>query len=117
MTRSELRMSRTYFHLLLALSEGPKHGYAMMQEIEERTGGRVKLGPSSLYYSLGRLADAGLIAECEGESEGERDEPHEERRQYYALTPEGRERLASESTALADIVAYARVIGLVGGDG
>jgi DNA-binding PadR family transcriptional regulator len=87
----------------------------MMQEIEARTGGRVKLGPSSLYYSLGRLAEAGLIAEGEGEGEGA--EPHEERRRYYDLTPEGRRRLASESAVLADIVAHARAMGFVGGDG
>lgn len=115
MAPPDLRMSPTYFHLLLALSEGPKHGYAMMQEIEARTGGRVKLGPSSLYYSLGRLAEAGLIAEREGEGEGA--EPHEERRRYYDLTPEGRRRLASESAVLADIVAHARAMGFVGGDG
>ena len=115
MTRPQLRMSPTYFHLLLALSENPKHGYAMMQEIEERTDGRLRLGPSSLYYSLARLADAGLIEDRD--VAGDSAEPHENRRRYYSLTAEGRTRLASESSVLADIVAHARAMGIVGRDG
>ncbi|HZD06278.1 MAG TPA: PadR family transcriptional regulator, partial [Longimicrobiales bacterium] len=82
-------MSPTFFHLLLALSEGPKHGYAMMQEIEERTSDGVRLGPSSLYYSLGRLEEAGLITACEGDAGGGSEDPHEDRRRYYELTREG----------------------------
>lgn len=108
-----LRMNPTYFHLLLALSEAPKHGYAMMQEIEERTAGRVRLGPSSLYHSLGRLADAGLIEGSEGEAD--HDGPHEERRRYWRLTGKGRERLAKESEILADVLAHARSLGFGGG--
>lgn len=117
MGQSRLRMSPTYFHVLLALSEGRKHGYAIMREFEERTRGRVTLGPSSLYYSLGRLLEAGLIAESEGQAgrrDGGSDEPHEERRRYYELTAEGRKRLESESVILADIVAHARAMGIVG---
>ncbi len=108
----DLRMTPAFFHLLLSLSPGPKHGYAMMGEIEERTEGRVSLGPSSLYYSLGRLEDTGLIEETEGPSAP--DQPHEERRRYYRLTREGRRRLKAESEVLADIVAHARAYGLLG---
>lgn len=112
MAPRELRMTPTFFHLLLFLQAGPRHGYAMMQEIEERTEGRVSLGPSSLYYSLGRLEDAGLIAET-GEPEGV-DPPHGERRKYYRLTDDGRERLRAEAEVLADIVDHARAQGVLG---
>ena len=112
MGRPALRMSSTYFHLLLALSEGPKHGYAMMREIDQRTSGRVSLGPSSLYYSLSRLADAGLIAERD--VAGETEDPHEDRRRYYDLTADGRARLASETAVLADVLAHARAMGFMG---
>lgn len=113
MARRELRMSPTYFHLLLAVSEGPRHGYAMMQEIEARTRGRIRLGPSSLYHSLGSLADAGLIEEAEGAAGDEG--PHEERRRYWRITGKGRERLAGESEVLADVLAHARALGFGGG--
>jgi DNA-binding PadR family transcriptional regulator len=106
-----IRITPTLLHLLLSLSEGPKHGYHMMGEIAERTAGRTTLGPSSLYYSLGRLEDLGLIREVE--SPGDADQPHEGRRRYYALTAEGRQRLRLEAQALADIVAHARAHGLL----
>ncbi|MCG6987494.1 MAG: PadR family transcriptional regulator [Gemmatimonadetes bacterium] len=107
----EPRMTPLFFHLLLSLSEGPRHGYALMQEIEERSGGGVVLGPSSLYYALGRLEDSGLIREVDGPAG---DDPHEERRRYYALTARGRQRLADETRVLADIVAHARARGILG---
>lgn len=112
MSPRDIRITPTFLHLLLSLSEGPKHGYHMMQEIDERTGGRTSLGPSSLYYSLGRLEDVGLIREVEGPCDD--DEAHAERRRYYGLTDEGRLRLREESEALADIVAHARAHGLLG---
>lgn len=112
MSPRDIRMTPAFFHLLLSLSDEARHGYAMMQEIEERTDGRVRLGPSSLYYSLGRLEDAGLIREVEGPSSGHA--PHEERRRYYGLTDEGRRRLEEEAEVLAGIVAHARAHGLLG---
>lgn len=112
MSPRDLRMTPAFFHLLLSLSEEPKHGYHMRQEIEERTEGSVRLGPSSLYYSLGRLEDAGLIREVEGPAD--EDEPHGERRRYYALTDEGRRRLRDETEVLAEIVAHARARGVLG---
>ena len=112
MSRRDIRMTPTFFHLLLSLSEGPKHGYHMMQEIEARTDGKVSLGPSSLYYSLGRLEDAALIREVEGPAD--EDEPHGERRRYYDLTEAGRGRLREESEVLAEIVAHARARGVLG---
>jgi DNA-binding PadR family transcriptional regulator len=108
----KIRITPTLLHILLSLSEGPKHGYHMMGEIGERTDGRTTLGPSSLYYSLGRLEDVGLIREVK--SPGEEDQPHEDRRRYYALTAEGRQRLRVETQALAGIVDHARAHGLLG---
>ena len=102
-------MTPTLFHLLLALAEGPKHGYALLGRVEERTGGRIELGPSSLYYSLGRLEDAGLIREVDPAVDG--DGPHEERRRYYGLTARGREFLTEELGVLSGIMDHARAMG------
>jgi len=110
MTRS-LRMTPAFLHMLLCFGEGPKHGYAVMQKIEERTGGGIRLGPSSLYYSLARLEDAGLVEEVE--VTGGRAEPHEERRRYYRLTPAGRKRLREEARVLDSIVTHARANGFL----
>lgn len=107
---AELRMTPAFMHLLLCFSAGPKHGYAAMQEVEERTNGRVRLGPSSLYYALGRLEDAGLIEETSVSGEG----PHEERRRYYRLTAQGRTRLREEARLLEDMVSHARAHGYLG---
>ena len=109
-----MRLTPAFVHVLLTLSAGPRHGYALMQEIEERTAGRIRLGPSSLYYSLSRLQDAGLIEEVDAPVADIRSEPHGERRRYYRLTKHGRKRLAEETAVLADIVAHARAQGLLG---
>jgi DNA-binding PadR family transcriptional regulator len=103
------KMTPALFHVLLALAEGPRHGYALLGAIAERTGGRIELGPSSLYYSLGRLEDAGLITETAPGAEG--DEPHEEQRRYYRLTSRGRRHLSDELGLLHGIVDHARAIG------
>ena len=107
------RMTPALFHVLLSMAEEAKHGYALIGEVSARTAGRVELGPSSLYYSLGRLEDTGLISQCLGPEEG--DEPHEEQRRYYGLTAEGRQRLAEELSVLSDIVTHAREIGFNAG--
>ena len=96
-------MTPTFFYLMLALAEGSRHGHAMAREIEQRSQGAVKLGPGSLYWSLGRLAEVGLIEEADApEDETDR------RRRYYALTSYGREILARETARLEQIVDYAR---------
>jgi DNA-binding PadR family transcriptional regulator len=105
------RMTPLFFHLLLSLSAGPRHGYALMGEVEERTDGRIDVGPSSLYYALGRLEDAGLIAEAEPDVD--QDAPHEDRRRYFRLTDAGRARLEEEMETLEDIVVHARALGVL----
>ncbi len=102
--KSPIRITPAFFFLLLTLTEGSRHGHVMAQEVEERSGGSVKLGPGSLYWSLGRLSDVGLIDEVEP-PEDETDE----RRRYYGLTPFGREVLAREAATLERIVEYARL--------
>jgi DNA-binding PadR family transcriptional regulator len=106
----ELRLTPAFFHLLLCLSEGPKHGYGMMLEIEDRTDGGVRLGPSSLYYSLSRLESAGLIRETGAVDAS--DETHGERRRYYELTRTGRQRLRDEVAILSGVMKHARARGL-----
>ena len=102
--KSPIRMTPAFFFLMLALTEGSRHGHAMARDVEERSGGSVTLGPGSLYWSLGRLAEVALIEEVDP-PEGETDE----RRRFYALTAAGREVLARETATLERIVDYARL--------
>jgi DNA-binding PadR family transcriptional regulator len=106
--KPSIRVTPAFFYLLLTLTDGERHGYAMAQEARERSGGSVNLGPGSLYWSLGRLADAGLISETDAPS-GETDE----RRRFYQLTRSGRQVLAREAETLERAVAFARARGIV----
>jgi len=115
MAGRRLRLTPAHLHVLLLLAEGPRHGYGLLGGVAERSGGRIELGPSSLYYTLGRLEDAGLIRETEAPGSPEDAVPHEEQRRYYELTGSGRERLAREVELLDDIVEHARRIGLEAG--
>jgi len=102
--RSPVRITPTYFFLLLALVEGERHGYALAGEVRERSGGSITLGPGSLYWSLNRLAELGLIEETAGPA----DDTGGERRRYYRLTGPGREILKREVGTLAKVVDFAR---------
>ena len=102
--KSPIRMTPAFFFLMLTLTEGGRHGHAMAREVEERSGGSVTLGPGSLYWSLGRLADVGLIEDVDPPVD-----ETDERRRYYALTALGRESLAREAATLERIVEYARL--------
>jgi DNA-binding PadR family transcriptional regulator len=108
-----LRLTPPLYHVLITLSEGPCHGYALIGSISERTDGQVALGPSSLYYALGRLEDGGLIRTCTPPPLG--DQPHEVKRRYYELTTAGRKRLREEIAILAGIMKHARAVGLGSG--
>ena len=99
-----IRMTPTYFHILLCLTEGERHGYSLIKEIEHRTDGGIRLGPGSLYWSLNRLLEAGLIEEADGPGNTDRDN---ERRRYYRLTEEGSEVLAREAEVWARITRLA----------
>lgn len=90
-----------WFHVLLSLAGQEQHGYGIMQEVLERTGGKLRLWPATLYGTLKRLLDAGLIDESASRPSPATDDA---RRRYYRLTPAGRRVLAAESERLEDLV-------------
>jgi DNA-binding PadR family transcriptional regulator len=98
------------FDMLVSLADGDRHGYAILQEIAERTGGRIRLSPSTLYAVIRRLLESGLIEEL-----NERPDPahDDERRRYYRLTPLGRRVARAEAARLARLLADARATGLL----
>jgi DNA-binding PadR family transcriptional regulator len=108
---SHLPLTAATFHILLALMDGERHGYAIMQEVEGRSGSSVRLGPGTLYGSLKRLLDAGWIVES-----GEREDPRlgEERRRYYRITDHGVAVARAESLRLERMVTVAREKRLIG---
>lgn len=90
-------------HILLALAEGPRHGYHIMQEVIARTDGQVRLWPAAMYGALRELEELDLIVES-----GKRPSDDDERRRYFALTPLGKRVLAGEVSRLETIVDHAR---------
>ncbi len=101
-----IRLTPAFFHILLAVANEASHGYAIMQTVQQRTGGAVKLGPGSLYWAIKRLVDADLLKEVSAPSADSADS-QDERRRFYALTVFGREVLKQEVEVLAAIVGYA----------
>ena len=91
-------------HILLALAEGERHGYAIAQDIETTTGGDIHMGPGTLYGSIRRMLAAGLI----DESPRKRRPDDDERRRYYRLTPVGKRLLEAELSRLTRVVRVAR---------
>lgn len=94
-----------WFHVLLSLTDQEQHGYGIMQEVLSRTGGKVRLWPATLYGTLKRLMDEGLIEESDERPAPELDDA---RRRYYRLTAFGRRVLAAESQRLEDLVRVIR---------
>lgn len=90
------------FQILVALSQGERHGYAIMQEIDERTDGAFSIGAGSLYRSIKQLVDAGLLTELKQKASD-----HSQRRSYR-LTAAGRRRAAAEARVFDNIVSWAR---------
>jgi DNA-binding PadR family transcriptional regulator len=97
------------FHILLALADGEKHGYGIMQEVARIAA--VRMGPGTLYGTIKRMLDAGLIEESD-----ERPDPalDDERRRYYRLTPHGQRTAQAEAARLAALLAVAHTKKLVG---
>jgi DNA-binding PadR family transcriptional regulator len=92
-------------HLLLAVADGPRHGYSIMQEVLERTDGQVRLWPAALYGLLRELEKVDLIVESDQRPAADQDD---ERRRYFALTPHGKRVLSAEVRRLEAIVRQAR---------
>lgn len=97
-------LSPAWFHILLALAAGERHGYAVMQAVAEASRGEVRLGPGTLYGALRRLLELGLVAESPRRPDPEEDP----RRRYYRLTPAGRRALSGEVARHARLVELAR---------
>jgi DNA-binding PadR family transcriptional regulator len=100
------------FHILLALAEEDRHGYAIIQEVAARTGGDLKLSAGTLYRSIQRMLEQGLIVETR-----DRPAPHEddERRRYYRITAEGTAAAKAEARRLGQLVRMARAAGFAPG--
>lgn len=101
-----LPLSAAAFHILLALVEKERHGYGIMQETAQSSGGRVRLGPGTLYRLLKRLLANGLIEESDERPVPELDD---ERRHYYRLTPFGLRVARAEAQRLASLVREAEI--------
>jgi DNA-binding PadR family transcriptional regulator len=109
---SFLPLHRDTFHVLVSLADRDRHGYSVMQDVAERTNGALRLSPSSLYSSIKRLLEQGLIKELSTRPDAEHDD---ERRRYYALTPLGRRVAMAEARRLEQLLADARATGLLPG--
>jgi DNA-binding PadR family transcriptional regulator len=101
-----LPLTPAMFHILLALADRERHGYHIMQEVEERTEGKVRLGPGTLYGSIKRMLAVGWIEETEERPDPEMDD---ERRRYYRLTAFGYRLATAEAERLARLVKSARL--------
>ena len=97
-------------HILLALADEDRHGYAIIQDVTLRTRGAVTIGPGTLYRSIQRMLEQGLVAETDERPAPEMDD---ERRRYYRLTALGRDVARAELGRLADTLALARARGVV----
>jgi DNA-binding PadR family transcriptional regulator len=100
-----LPLKSHWFHIMLSLASGEQHGYGIMQEVLERSAGKVRLWPATLYGSLKRLIEAGLIEESDERPAPELDDA---RRRYYRLTAFGRRVLDAECDRLQELVRAIR---------
>src|ERR1700676_165290 len=104
--QSFLPLKTQWFHVMLSLAGGEQHGYGIMQEVLNRTTGKVRLWPATLYGSIKRLIEAGLIAESNVRPAPEVDDA---RRRYYRLTDLGRQVLDAECERLQELVRAIQV--------
>ena len=102
---SFLPLSAHQFHILLALTDGERHGYGIIQDVEQRTGGDMRLGTGTLYTAIARLVALGVIRDAGGDDRGDR-------RRYYRLLPLGRAVLQAETRRLEALVRHAHARGV-----
>ena len=100
------------FHILVAVAEEDRHGYAIMQDVARRSDGAIKLNAGTLYRSIQRMLEQGLISETTARPAPELDD---ERRRYYRITPLGRGVARAETRRLSQMVKLARASGLAPG--
>ena len=96
--------TRAEFHVLLALLEGPRHGYGLMQDVDELSSGQLQIGPGTLYTAIKRLRAAGLISETDADAD---------RRRCYKLTRKGKTVVEEEARRMNELVRVARKRGLL----
>lgn len=108
---AHLPLTPVVFHILLALAEQDRHGYGIILDVVERTGGALRLGTGTLYTAIARLLEGRLIEESDDRPRADEDD---ERRRYYRLTPFGREVANAEARRLAALVRLARSRGITG---
>ncbi len=107
-----LPLPRATFHILLAVADQDRHGYAIIQDIAARTGGELKLSAGTLYRSIQRMLDDGLVVEPRERPAAEQDD---ERRRYYRITPLGEAVARAETRRLTELVRMARAAGFARG--
>jgi DNA-binding PadR family transcriptional regulator len=98
------------FHILMAIAEEDRHGYAILQDVERRTHGEVRLSAGTLYRSIQRMLEQGLLVETHERPAPEEDD---ERRRYYRITPFGAAVARAETRRLTELVRLARASGFV----
>ncbi len=111
-TDSLLPLQPAVFHILIALADRDRHGYSIMQDVASRTEGKVQLSAGTLYSSIRRMLEQGLIEEL---SDSPDPTSTDERRRYYRLTRFGRRVAAAEAERLSSLLHQARSTGLVRG--
>jgi DNA-binding PadR family transcriptional regulator len=104
-----LPLPQAVFQILVALADQDRHGYAIMQDIAVRTDGSLKLSPGTLYGSIKRMLEDGLIVEVNARPSPDEDD---ERRRYYRITPFGRDLAQAEADRLTVLLRQARAVGL-----
>jgi len=109
---SLLPLPNAAFHILLAVADEDRHGYAIILDVAARTGGQLKLSPGTLYRSIQRMLEQGLLVEPRQRPAPELDD---ERRRYYRITPYGRAVAEAESQRMAQLVRMARARGFAPG--
>jgi DNA-binding PadR family transcriptional regulator len=109
---SLLPLTPATFHILIALSDDDRHGYAIIQDVETRTSGELKLSAGTLYRSVQRMLEQGLIVETRERPAPEEDD---ERRRYYRITPFGTAVAKAEARRLAELVRMAKAAGFAPG--
>ena len=106
--QSLLPLAPAFLQILIALGDSERHGYSIMQDVADRTEGRVRMSPGTLYGSIKRMLEEGLIEELTTGAAGA-----DERRRFYRITRFGRRVAAAEADRLSSLLSQARESGLV----
>jgi DNA-binding PadR family transcriptional regulator len=110
MNESQTPLTTAMFNVLLALSDGDKHGYAILKDVEAQTNGEVQLSTGTLYGIIKRLVNDGWIVEARRRPPAAEDD---QRRRYYRLTPEGRQVAVAEAQRMEKLIERARAKRLI----